>query len=82
MKQAAILDTNCKNKVKGGGGGEGECNQWSAAEDGEANQKTGFKLSKEEEALFDDDDLEDDDELDDDDEMLDELEAKLAGAHV
>ena len=37
-------------------------------------QETGLKLSKEEEALFDDDDLEDDE--------LDELEAKLEQTHV
>lgn len=37
-------------------------------------QESKLKLSKEEEALFDDDDLEDDE--------LDELEAKLEGTHV
>ena len=37
-------------------------------------QKTGLKLSKEEEALFDEDDLSDDE--------LDQLEASLMNAHV
>ena len=54
--------------------GEGIDSSFHAGPQGKGSQESKLKLSKEEEALFDDDDLEDDE--------LDELEAKLESTHV